>query len=144
MNRTNPYSKYRQVATTTASPGQLVLMLYDGILRFLDQALAGFSKDDPSEFNTTIGNNILKAQAIIDELNLALDMRAGGDFALNLRGLYHYFDRRLTESNLRKEPDGIREVSGRVSILRDAWKEMLAQGGAQAVLPEPALAASAA
>jgi flagellar secretion chaperone FliS len=131
MNRTNPYSKYRQVATTTASPGQLVLMLYDGTIRFLEQALDGFSKEDPSEFNASIGNNVLRAQAILDELTQALDVRAGGEFALTLHRLYLYFDRRLTESNVRKEPEGIREVIRRVSTLRDAWKEMLAQGGAQ-------------
>jgi flagellar secretion chaperone FliS len=140
MNRTSPYSKYRQVATTTASPGQLVLMLYDGALRFLGQALEGFSKEDPSEFNTTIGNNLLKAQAIIEELNQALDVRAGGEFALNLRSLYNYLDRRLTDSNLRKEPAGIHEVIERLSVLRDAWREMLAQGGAQPSPEEPALA----
>jgi flagellar secretion chaperone FliS len=130
MNRANPYAQYRQIATTTASPGQLVLMLYEGAVRFLERALEGFSMDDPGERNTTISNNLLKAQAIIDELNNALDVGAGGEFALTLRSLYNYFDRRLTESNCQKDPAGIRDVLRRVCVLRDAWKEMLAQGGA--------------
>ena len=57
----------------------------------------------------------------------ALDLAAGGDFAVRMRGLYHYLDRRLMESNLRKQSDGIREVRDRLSVIRDAWREMLEQ-----------------
>src|SRR5215468_7180075 len=67
MNRSNPWKSYREVATQTAPRGQLVLMLFDGALRFLDRALMGFSKDDPAEFNQTISNNIIRAQDIIGE-----------------------------------------------------------------------------
>jgi len=123
----NPWVCYRQVATQTASPGQLVLMLYEGAIAFLERALHGFSLQDPAELNQTIGNNILRAQAILEELDRALDLAAGGDFAVRMRGLYHYLDRRLMESNLRKQSDGIREVRDRLSVIRDAWREMLEQ-----------------
>ena len=116
---------YRQVATKTAPPGQLVLMLYEGAIRFLERALQGFGKDDPADCNQTINNNILRAQEIIRELDLSLNTREGGEIAANLRRLYEYFDQRLLESNLRKEPDGIRDVSGRLTVLRDAWATML-------------------
>ena len=114
----------------TSSPGQLVLMLFDGVLRFLDKSLQGFSHDDPLEFNRAINNNILRAQAIIHELNGSLNMEQGGQFADTMRALYNYFDRRLQESNLQKNPTGIREVISRVTVLRDAWSEMLRQNHA--------------
>lgn len=123
---------YLQVATQTASPGHLVLMLYEGAIRFLEHSLQGFQMDDPAESNQTINNNILRAQAILDELSGALNLGEGGEFASNLRGLYSYLDRRLQESNLRKEQEGIVEAIRHLSILRDAWREMLSKA------PEPA------
>ena len=57
MNFANPWKSYRQVATQTASPGQLVLMLYEGAIRFLERARLGFAQEDPAEFNLTINNN---------------------------------------------------------------------------------------
>ena len=126
----------------TAPPGQLVLMLYDGILRFLEQSLTGFSKEDPAEHNSTISNNVVRAQDIIRELARSLNVSQGGTLALELERLYDYFDRRLTESNVHKQPDGIQEVIGRVSILRTAWASMLrGEGpGGQNSVGEPALA----
>ncbi len=127
MLQTNPWQSYRQVATTTATPGQLVLMLYDGAIRFLERARLGFGCDDPLEFNQTINNNVLRAQAIISELNVTLNMEAGGDFAANLRRLYNYMEQRLHECNQYKREDGIIEVISRITVLRDAWSEMLQQ-----------------
>jgi flagellar secretion chaperone FliS len=130
MRHANPLACYQQVATQTATPGQLVLMLYDGAIRFLERALQGFNLEDPGEFNSTIGNNILRAQAILEELDRALDMSVGGEFSARMRGLYLYFDRRLLESNLRKEPAGIQEVLNRLTTIREAWHLMLHQASA--------------
>ena len=129
MNPKNPWQSYRQVATRTASPGQLVLMLYEGVIRFLDRAHAGFRLEDPVEFNTTINDNIIRAQDIIRELDFSLNVEQGGDLAIQLRRLYDYFDRLLLEANLRKDPSGITEVTKRITVLRDAWAAMLAQQG---------------
>lgn len=129
MKHKNPWQSYRQVATRTASPGQLVLMLYEGAIRFLERAQAGFRLEDPVEFNTTINNNILRAQDIIRELDFSLNVEQGGELAIQLRRLYDYFDRVLLEANLRKDPQGIVEVIRRITDLRDAWATMLAQQG---------------
>ena len=129
MKHTNPWQSYRQVATRTASPGQLVLMLYEGAIRFLERAQAGFRLEDPVEFNATINNNILRAQDIIRELDFSLNVEQGGELAVQLRRLYDYFDRVLLEANLRKDPTGIVEVIKRITDLRDAWATMLAQQG---------------
>ncbi len=142
MNTVNPWQSYRKVATQTAPPGQLVLMLYEGAIRFLERALGGFDYDDPAEFHLTINNNVLRAQEIIRELNVSLNMAEGGAFADNLRRLYDYLDNRLMESNLKKESSGIREVIQRLGVLRDAWAQMLqGQGADPALLAEARLAA---
>jgi flagellar protein FliS len=132
MTYNHAWNSYRQTSMQTASRGQLVLLLYDGALRFLESALLGFEYDDPLEFNRTISNNILRAQSIITELNSTLNMEQGGQLALTLRGLYEYLDERLTESNLRKTSDGIHESIRRLTVLRDAWRQMLGQSSSPA------------
>ena len=121
----NPWQSYRQVATKTATPGQLVLMLFDGALRFLDKALVGFDLDDPLESNLAINNNILKAQEILRELNMSLNMELGGEFAATMRRLYNYYDLQLSQSNLKKDPAGVQLVIRLLSVIRGAWAEML-------------------
>ncbi|HLP75563.1 MAG TPA: flagellar export chaperone FliS [Candidatus Paceibacterota bacterium] len=125
MHAVNPWKSYRQIATQTAPPGQLVLMLYDGAIRFLERSLAGFQCDDPAESNMTVHNNLQRAVDILRELNLSLNMEQGGEFAATLRKLYNYFDRRIWESNMQKNPEGIREVIRHITVLRDAWASML-------------------
>jgi flagellar protein FliS len=129
MSRNKPWDSYRKVATQTATPGQLVLMLYDGALNFLEKALAGFENKDPLMFNQTINNNIVRAQAIIHEMNASLNMTAGGDAAANFRRLYNYFYRRLTQANRAKEKAPIQETISNLRVLRDSWAEMLRSGG---------------
>jgi flagellar protein FliS len=121
----NPWQSYRQVATKTATPGQLVLMLFDGALRFLDKALVGFDLDDPLDSNLAINNNILKAQEILRELNMSLNMELGGEFAATMRRLYNYYDLQLSQSNLQKDPAGVQLVIRLLSVIRGAWAEML-------------------
>jgi flagellar protein FliS len=132
MLRGNPWQSYKQVATQTAPPGQLVLMLYEGTIRFLERSLTGFEMEDSVERNSAISNNLLRAQDILRELDGSLNMEAGGELSQTLRALYQYFDRRLTESNLHKTDEGIKEVIRRVGELREAWAAML-QGEAHAL-----------
>jgi flagellar protein FliS len=142
MQKLNPWQSYRQVATTTASPGQLVLMLYDGAIRFLERARQGFTMDDPLDFNQTINNNVLRAQAIINEMNASLNMEGGGAVSDNLRRLYNYFERRLQESNQHKQESGIIEIISRLTVLRDAWAEMLSKQQASEAVPFSATSGS--
>jgi len=125
MPPANPWKSYRRIATQTAPPGQLVLMLFDGALRALDRALVGFHCTDVGERNATIHNNLQHAVDIIRELNSSLDLEAGGQLADTLRNLYVFFERRLLESNLRKSRKGIDEVVPMLKQLRDAWFSML-------------------
>jgi len=134
MQKNNPWSAYRQVTTLTAPPGQIVLMLFEGALRALERSLPGFSLPDPAEANMTIHNNLQQAQEIIRELNGALNMEQGGEFASTMRRLYNYFERRLWESNLQKKQQGVEEVIHHLTVLRDAWASMLNNPA----LPNPA------
>ena len=129
MVTSNPWKSYRQIATQTAPPGQLILMLFDGAVRFLERGLTGFACSDPAEANMTIHNNFRRAQDIVRELNRALNMKQGGECAETLRQLYNYFERRIWESNMKKRPDGAREVIKHLTVLRDAWATMLTSQG---------------
>jgi len=124
----NPYAKasaYKSTSVNTSSPADLVLMLYDGILRFLNNARGRFSIEDPVEHHQTINENLQKAQAIIRELRSSLDMEKSTEFGETMSGLYDYFDRRLQEANMEKEQSPIDEIYDRVTIIRNAWDEMV-------------------
>ncbi len=123
----HPYARaYQTQSILTASPGQLVLMMYDGALRFMAQARAGFAlpEDNYSRIEK-INVALLRAQAILVELRANLDMSAGGEIAANLDRLYDYYVRRLQEANLRKDEKPVIEIEGLVRTLRDGWAEML-------------------
>jgi flagellar secretion chaperone FliS len=129
----SPWNSYRQVSLKTATPGQIILMLFEGAIRFLERAESGFVLEDPAEANETIHNNIHRAQEILHELNMALDTAHGGELAGTLRALYEYMDRRLMESDMQKSPEGVAESIRHLGRLREAWAQMLQGQGA----PDP-------
>ncbi len=120
---------YRANAVLTASPGQLVLMMFDGALRSLTLAREGFARP-PEDMRRIeiINSQLIKAQAIIGELQGTLNMEAGdGNFSREMYRLYDFFIRRLIESNLRKQVEPVIEVERLLGDLRGAWAEMLRQ-----------------
>ncbi|HBU60769.1 MAG TPA: flagellar export chaperone FliS [Verrucomicrobiales bacterium] len=125
MDSANKLNAYRANAVGSASPESLVVMLYDGAIRFLGAALRAFEHDDPLDFNLTVHTNITKTQEIIRELNHALDLENGGELGQSLTSLYYYFDQRLQEANIKKDRAIIEEILSRISELRDAWSESL-------------------
>jgi flagellar protein FliS len=120
-------ASYKTVAVDTASPGRLILMLFDGALRFLGAAEAGFDLADERARNETVHNNLMRTQAIVQELQRALNLREGGAFAVNMFRLYDFMNTRLMEANMKKQPDNIRVVSRLLGEIRDAWEQMLRQ-----------------
>ena len=123
----NPLQSYKTISLETAPPGRLILMLFDGAIKFLEKAMLGFDIEDPLEMNETVHNNITRAQDIINELNGTLNMDQGGEIAVVLRDLYVYMENKLFESNIRKEIEGVQEVIDRLSTLQEGWSEMLEQ-----------------
>ncbi|NLN06542.1 MAG: flagellar export chaperone FliS [Firmicutes bacterium] len=114
---TNPYQAYQQSMVGTVSPEQLVLMLYNGALRFLKQAQKGMKQHNIEQTHT----NLIKAQNIISELMMNLDM-SQGQIAANLHALYDYMHRRLLDANIKKDMAPLEEVAGMLTELRDTWK----------------------
>jgi flagellar protein FliS len=121
---------YRSNAVLTASPGQLVLMLYDGALKALAIARDAMGRPERDFQRLTIINQqLLKAQAIVAELQSGLNFEAGGELAKRLNSLYAYYNRRLFEANLRKQVGPVIEVEKLIGDLRSGWAEMLTKQG---------------
>lgn len=117
MPQSNVYGQYRQVQINTASPGKLILMLYQGAIKALKKAI---EKIDQKEFGEK-GDQLIKAQDIIMELNLALDMKKG-EIAHSLNQIYLYAYRKLVVANLEVDKEAIREVIGLLENLYEAWE----------------------
>lgn len=116
---------YQTQSVLTTNPGNLVLMLYDGVDRFLSQALDAHAETDEVARIQKMNTSILKAQNILVELRANLDFDAGGDYARDLDRLYDYYIRRLFQANLHKSAEPIQEVVRLVGELRSGWAEML-------------------
>lgn len=122
------HDAYRVNAVETASPEQLTLMCYDGALRFMRRAAKALEDGDLAGANNATG----RAQAIINELNVTLDMERGGEIARNLRDLYLFVNRHMASGLASNEAPLIRESIGLVRELRDAWAESMNLGAAAA------------
>ena len=118
----NPYARpqaYREASVMTASPEQLVVMLYDGAGRFLRQA------SDAMDGATWLqaSEKLSRAEAIIDELLATLDMGAG-EIAERLQAIYVFCKTRLIEARLERDPGRVAQVARLLSELRDAWSHI--------------------
>jgi len=122
------HDAYRANAVETASPEQLTLMCYDGALRFMRRAAKSLEDGDLSTASNAIG----RAQAIINELNVTLDMVAGGEIAGNLREIYVFVNRHLSSSLGSRNVLAIRECMNLIGELRSAWSEAMNVGVAAA------------
>jgi len=110
---------YKQNSVTTASPGELTLMLYNGCLKFLTKAKQAMENKNIQDKNT----NIQKAQAIINELIVTLNMDY--DISKQMYPLYEYMNRRLIEANIKNDTAIIDEVVGLTTEFRDTWKQVI-------------------
>jgi flagellar protein FliS len=132
----NPLAAYRETRIKTASPGQLVVMLYDEAIKQSDTAIALLgpeSKPRPEDIeriNVALG----KTQDVITELMASLDFDAGGELARDLFALYVWFGREMLEANIRKEVGRVSAVRTMLAELREAWADAAskAQGGSSA------------
>src|SRR5437870_2747704 len=113
-------SRYRQTQAETASPIQLVVMLYDGAIRFLSVAREKMDLGDLEVRH----NHILKAQRILGELLSTLDTKQGGEVAANLQRLYTYMIEQLVEANLNDKKEPIDLVIRMLRELRESWVEL--------------------
>lgn len=115
----NPFQAYKTNSVTTASPGELTLMLYNGCLKFINMAKIAVDKNDIQEKNT----NIQKAQNIISELMVTLNMDM--EISKNMMALYDFALRRLVEANIRNDKAILVDVEEIITEFRDTWKQVI-------------------
>jgi flagellar protein FliS len=132
MAFTNAYQQYQESQVLTASRGKLLLMAYDGAIRFVRQAQAHMSEKAYENQNTCI----IKAQRIILELLWTLDSQADPEFAHRLTLLYDYLFNRLVEANVTDDMEALKEVEQHLVDLRTAWAEAERQLSVTAVSEE--------
>ncbi len=117
-----PITAYEEHTVTTQNQGRLIVMLYDGAIRFLRQAQQHIASGDISGRNRCVS----KARDIVDELNSSLEMERGGQIAQNLRALYNFIWRYLGDANLKSDAAMIDKVIGMLDDLAGAWRKICA------------------
>jgi flagellar secretion chaperone FliS len=115
----NAYSQYQENQVISASPEQILLMLYDGAIRFTRQAIFGMEEDNIA----LVHHGIKKSLAIVTEFSNSLDHAIGGEIAESLDALYNFMIRELTLANLHKDIEKLRVVERLLVDLRATWGE---------------------
>jgi flagellar protein FliS len=114
-------SQYKEMQIKTASPGKLLLMLYQGALKFMKLAKKNINEGKIEESH----KNIIKAQNIILELQGTLNKDQGGEIAVQLESLYDFIYRELIRANLNKNNEHLDSVIPLVEELFDTYKEIV-------------------
>jgi flagellar protein FliS len=125
MSIANPYAKqagaYKQNQVETASPEEILIMLYDGAIRFLLIAKKAHAAGELEKRH----KNVINAQHIIQEFMTSLDMEIGGEMAVNLYRLYEYLNYRLIQFNIKKDVAMVDEVLDHLRSLKTTWEEAI-------------------
>lgn len=117
----NPYKKYQRTQVTTASKEKILLMLYEGAIKFTKTAIVHMDKKDIAKK----GENISKATAILSELMATLDFKQGGQLAADLENLYIFMIDKLIEGNINNDVKCLKVVEELLFTLYTAWKDVI-------------------
>jgi len=122
MNTLNPYLKeYKKTQVETATPEQILILLYDGAIQFLNRAKVDLQQANHAQFHS----NLLGCEKIIMEFMNTLDMELGGKLAENLYMLYEYLYNTLIKTGINKKMEGIDEVLRHLTGLRETWQKAI-------------------
>jgi len=124
MKGSDPFQIYQQMQVKTLSQGKLILMLYDGAIRFLREAIKNMGTRDFEQAN----NNLIKAQDIINELSGTLNMDAG-PVARDLFRLYQSMNNFLVQANIKSDSTMAERVIKMLENLKSAWETIILQPG---------------
>jgi flagellar secretion chaperone FliS len=127
MQPKNGYQTYRNVEISTADRGRLLLMMYEGAIKFLKAAQEGLQKNDLITFSKYLS----KSQAIIAELMNTLDHEKGGIIARDLERLYDFMLFYLTEANLTRDVTRVKKVISLIETIYSGYKEIIESGAAR-------------
>jgi len=115
------HNEYRLNEVATSSQGKLIIMMYEGALKFVTLAIEGVDTNDLAKKGTYIN----KAHDIVNELSCALDMKKGGDVAHKLESLYQFILHQLTLANIKSDRKALESIVNVLTPLMEAWKELL-------------------
>lgn len=117
----NPYQQYQNTQVQTASTGDLILLLYDGAIRFLSRAQLAIEEGRLDGASA----DIVRGQDIVLELMSGLSYEQGGDLAVNLRDLYLFMYNTLLKANVKKDVEQIGTVIRLLDRIRGAWRTVI-------------------
>ena len=117
----NKFNQYQDTQVATASREQILIMLYDGAIRFVRQAIFAIEAGD----RVKKGEGVNKAIAIVTEFRNTLDHQIGGEIAANLDALYEYMVREMVKANAKNDAKPLKVVEDLLSGLRDTWKQAI-------------------
>lgn len=115
----NAASLYKNTSIQTATPGDLILMLYEGAIKFANRAIIGLEKNDYSMVN----ENLIKTQKIITELIVSLDPKY--PVSKDFEKVYRLINGLLVEANIKKDMDLVEQALGYIREMRDTWKQVM-------------------
>lgn len=119
--RTPQANAYQSNSILTASPGKLLLMLYDGAIRFCGIAEEAIAAKDIGTRNT----NLIKVQDIMTELRVTLDHKPDPVFAEKMSALYIFFEKELMLANIENDAKKVNWVKTQLTDLRDTWSKII-------------------
>lgn len=137
MSNNYGLNKYKQTSVMTASRGQVLLMLYEGAIKFTKIAIEAVKRKDLAEK----GKYILKVQDIINELTVTLDHNVGGDLSKELERLYNFMIDQITQANLNNDPKPLETVVQLLETLHEGWVQAIGQVNKMGGDPHTAAAA---
>ena len=135
MNQEDKTKRYKEMQVKTVSQEKLILMLYDGAIKFLNIAMAGL---EDKKFDV-VNNNLIKVQRIFTELMISLNMDVG-EIAQNLYSLYQYMYDKLVEANIKKDKVPMEEVLEMLISLREVWERAIQEVSLKGAQISPASA----
>ncbi|MGL4982881.1 MAG: flagellar export chaperone FliS [Treponemataceae bacterium] len=137
MSYSQAYTAYKETGVKTATQGKLIIMLYDEVARQISLALSFYKADAQIDVQNVekYNNHILKAQEVITELMVSLDLESGGDIAKNLLNLYVFFNQELLDANISRKQDKLIFVRDMMADLRETWAQIIATAEATTVTP---------
>ncbi|MCL5957916.1 MAG: flagellar export chaperone FliS [Chloroflexi bacterium] len=132
MYASQGYQQYKTMQVQTADRGELVVMLYQGAIRFLGRSAGALRMGNLEDGHF----NLVRAQDIVAELMGSLDMGTG-DLARNLFQIYEYMHYRLVQANIHKDPAPVEEVAGLLRELLPAWQQAARQARSNGADAQP-------
>lgn len=122
MNITRQLQAYQENQITTADPGSVLLLLYQGAIDSMNRAAMHLGEGDMADK----GKCVLRANDIINQFLASLDYEVGGELAQNLEGLYRYMLDQILFANINNDHEAFKKVASLLSTLKDGWESAVA------------------